>query len=338
MPRLVLAASLLFATACAAPAEFVHRPKEPVAWPYPEAVPRVELELLYGGSQDVVRHPGFFGWLAGVFGGDDEVRLVSPAGMCRAGEMLWIADPGAACVHRLSFESGDLLQFAGSAEHPFVTPIGLADAGDGGVYVTDSGSGYVTRLTADGKAARCFGGPELTGRPTGICFDRARQQLVVVDTTGCRLHVFDPDGKWLRTAGTRGTEPGQFNYPTYADLTRDGGIVVVDSLNFRVQRLSPELEPVAAFGRVGRGPGDFANPKGVAVDAADRIWVVDSMFDNVQVFDPEGRLLLAVGSSGNADGQLYLPTAIHVAADGRVHVADAGNSRIQILLLKDGVQ
>ena len=68
------------------------------------------------------------------------------------------------------------------------------------------------------------------------------------------------------------------------------------------------------------------------------IWVVDSMFDNVQVFDPDGRLLLAVGSSGNADGQLYLPTGIHIDADGRIHVADAGNSRIQILLLKEGVQ
>jgi sugar lactone lactonase YvrE len=338
MPRLVLALSSLIAAACAGPAEFVHRPKEPVAWPYADATPRVELELVYGGSQDVVRHPGFFAWLANAFGGENEVHLVSPAGMCHIGEMLWIADPGAACVHRLSFVSGEHLQFAGSTEHPFATPIGVANAGDGGIYVTDSGTGYVTQLTAEGNATRCFGGPELAGRPTGICFDRARRQLVVVDTTGCRLHVFDAEGKWIRSVGTRGTEPGQFNYPTHADLMRDGGIVVVDSLNFRVQRLSPDLEPVASFGRVGRGPGDFANPKGVAVDAADRIWVVDSMFDNVQVFDPDGRLLLAVGSSGNADGQLYLPTGIHIDADGRIHVADAGNSRIQILLLKEGVQ
>lgn len=338
MARVILTTWVLVAAGCAGPAEFVHRPAEPISWPHVDAMPRVDLVFVYGGSEDVVRHSGFFAWLARILGGEDEVHLVSPAGTCHVGEFLWIADPGAACVHRLSLDSGEHLQFSGAEEHPFATPIGIADAGDGGVYVTDSGSGFVTQLAPDGTVARCFGGPELTGRPTGICFDRARQRLLVVDTTGCRLQVFDPEGRWLETAGSRGTEPGQYNYPTHAALTPDGGVIVVDSLNFRVQRLSPDLQPLGAFGRVGRGPGDFANPKGVAVDRADRVWVVDSMFDNVQVFDPQGQLLLAVASSGNADGQLYLPTGIHVDADNRIFVSDAGNSRIQVMQLQDGTK
>lgn len=319
---------------CAGPAEFVRRPPTPLAWPAPEALPRVDFEFAYAGSADVVRHPGFFGWLASVAIGDEEVQMVSPAGTATAGDILWIADPGANCVHRVSLVSGEHAIATGLADSPFTTPIAIAALPDGSVAVTDAANARITVLAADGTAVRAFGGPTQIERPTGICFDPQRQRLLVVDTVACKLLAFDVDGNLLASKGGRGTAPGEFNYPTHIARTADGRIVVVDSLNFRVQVLSPDLEPLAAFGRVGRGPGDFANPKGIAVDSRDNLYVVDSMFDNFQIFDLSGQLLLAVGTSGNDLGQCYLPTAIHIDGADRIVLSDAGNSRIQILQIR----
>lgn len=321
---------------CAGPTEFVNRPPRPMAWPATDAVPRVDLEFLYGGTQDTVRHPGFFGWIARLFVGEEEQRLVSPAGLASDGDVLWIADPGAKCVHRLSLSTGDHRQTTGLPDQRFETPIGVAVLPDGRAVVTDATKSMLTILGSDGEPQRAFGGPGVVERPTGICTDRARDRLLVVDTVGCRLVAFDYEGRLLATVGGRGTEPGSFNYPTNLALLSDGRVAVVDSLNFRVQLLSPDLEPVGSFGRVGRGPGDFANPKGVAVDRGDHIYVVDSMFDNFQIFDAQGQLLLAVASSGNGPGELYLPTGIHIDGGDRIFVSDAGNSRIQVMQLHGG--
>lgn len=322
-------------TACMAPPEFIRRPEQPLAWPSPDARPRIELEFAYGGSQDVERHLGVMGWLAELVAGAEEAHFVSPGGLARSGDVLWITDPGGACVHRLSFATGEHRIISGLAEQPFVTPVGVAVAPDGRAFVTDAASAMITMLDANGRALRCFGGPGLVARPTGICFDEHRARLLVLDTVGCKLHVFDPEGKWLQAAGERGTDVGQFNYPTNLALASDGRVLIVDSLNFRIQVLSPELEAVGAFGRVGRGPGDFSNPKGIAVDSRDNIYVVDSMFDNVQIFDREGRLLLAVAATGQDLGKLYLPTGIHIDGFDRIYVSDSGNSRIQVMRLED---
>lgn len=325
---------LLLASACAAPAEFLRRPPQPISWPSAASTPRVDLQFAYGGTQDAVRHPGFFGWLVSFAAGEREERFVSPAGLTVAGDVLWIADPGAGCVHRVSLATGEHRHFAGSEANPFVTPIGVAALPDGSVFVSDAASSMITMLDADGEPLRSFGGPGVVGRPTGICFDEALGRLLVVDTVGCRLLAFDIEGRQLAATGERGTAPGQFNYPTNLALASDGRVVVVDSLNFRIQVLSSELQPLSCFGRVGRGPGDFSNPKGVAVDSRDNVYVVDSMFDNFQIFDLQGQLLLAVASSGFGLGELYLPTGIHIDRFDRIFVSDAGNSRIQAMQLQ----
>lgn len=331
--------ALLFAIGgCAAPPEYVNRPASPIAWPAPDAVPRVDLDYAYGGTHDVVRHPGFFGWFGSLLVGEAETRFVSPSGLTLSGDVLWVADPGGACVHRVSLATGEHERITGNDENPFVTPIGVAAMPNGKVFVSDAGTARITVLDPDGVAIRWFGGPDVIERPTGICFDEDRARVLVVDTVGCKIIAFDPEGETIATAGKRGVAAGQFNYPTNLALTSDGHVVVVDSLNYRVQVLTPDFRPVTAFGQVGRGPGDFSSPKGIAVDSHDNVYVVDSMFDNIQIFDLRGQLLLAVASSGHALGQLYLATGIHIDGFDRIYVSDAGNSRIQVMQLQGGSQ
>jgi DNA-binding beta-propeller fold protein YncE len=137
------------------------------------------------------------------------------------------------------------------------------------------------------------------------------------------------DGTMRESFGSRGTEPGQFNFPTNIARAADGRLFVTDSMNFRVQIFDADGQYVRAFGRVGDGWGDFNKPKGVAVDSNGHIYVVEGLNDVVQIFDDTGHLLLVFGGSGTGSGQLWLPSGIAIVNDV-VYVADAANRRVQM--------
>ncbi len=319
-------------SACASgPGRFLRRPSEPIGWP-PGSAPRVELLFAYHSTRDVERHPGFWASITGFFTGTDEIQLVSPYGMALDGdEHLWIADPGASGLHRLSLRTGEHRFFRKAGDTKLRTPIGVTIGPAGNVYVTDSTLERIFVLDGDGDLVRRIGDPPALGRPTGIAYDPHRNRLLVLDTTGGRLLALSLDGKLLRSVGRRGGGQGEFNFPTNLCVGRDGRIYVSDSMNFRVQILGPDLKPEASFGTVGRGPGTFASPKGVAVDSQGHIYVADAMFDNIQIFDRSGRLLLAVGGHGSSLGQFTLPSALYIDPKDRIFVADSGNARFQVL-------
>jgi sugar lactone lactonase YvrE len=329
--RTKIAGLLMALSACGGPSVFLRQPDQPRTWPPDPESARIALVLAYGGTSDVERHPGFWNSLGNLLLGGDDHSLLSPAGLSlQAPDVLWVADPGLAAVHRIDMVSGEHTIHRGTAEEPMQTPIGVAPGPDGGVFVSDSSRSRILVLSADGDLLRAFGNPTETGRPTGIAWDAERGRLLVADTTGCRLLAYSGDGKLLQVAGERGGGPGQFNFPTHLALSRDGRVFVVDSMNFRVQVLGPDLVAQSAFGEVGRGPGCFAMPKGIALDSEGHVYVVDGLFENVQIFAADGQLLLAFGGHGKQLGDLDLPGGIWIDATDRIYVGDSGHGRIQV--------
>lgn len=322
---------LLLASCGPVTAEYVRRPERPIAWPDPAALPRVEFEFSYAGSQDVERHGGFLGGLGRWLSGAEAPRLAAPYGIALSPEgRVYVTDTGLRGVHELELATGAHRLLRGDGERPLRSPVGVALAPDGRLFVTDSSTGSVHVLSRDGATLAVLGAPGELGRPTGIACDAARGRMLVTDTTGCRILALDLATLTFTAHGARGEGPGEFNYPTNLALDAEGRVYVTDSLNFRVQVLSAALEPLSAFGRAGSGPGCFAKPKGIALDAEGHVYVVDGMFDNVQVFDARGELLLAVAHSGAGPGELSLPTGLAIDAAGRVFVADAGNARLSV--------
>jgi sugar lactone lactonase YvrE len=321
--------SLLALGACASgPVDYLRKPEQPVQWPPSDADARVRVEFVYAGTQDVDAHPGFFERIIDAIAGADRTALVSPCGLIFDNNVLYVADTGAACVHRIDFATGEHDVLRGEDELALEMPIGIAVHAES-VFVADSARSRIVEFR-DGEAVRAIGEGRLH-RPTGLCWDAAQQRLLAVDTTAARIVAFSPTGEELASFGTRGAGAGEFNFPTHIAAASDGTIAISDSMNFRVQLLNSNLTPLRSIGMVGRGPGAFASPKGVAFDPDGHLYVVDGLFENVQVFARDGALLLAIGSGGQGFGQLTLPTGICIDSAGRIALADAGNSRIQIL-------
>lgn len=53
-------------------------------------------------------------------------------------------------------------------------------------------------------------------------------RLYVLDNQSQEIHVFGPDGVWVRTVGTRGAGPGEFENAAAVDLSRTGEIWVME--------------------------------------------------------------------------------------------------------------
>ena len=317
-------------SACAPPAQTVGD-KTPLVWPAAPDAPRITFVKAFSRPDDLGISRGMFQRLADALFGHDESRMVRPMAVVAAGDIIYVADPGAKGVHRFDQKNGryDLIHATGGTA--LVSPVGLALGDAGEVYVSDSALAQVFVIRSSAKEATplSLGSPLV--QPTGIAFDAAKGRLFVVDTGAHRVNVFSRDGSLESSFGQRGTAEGEFNYPTLIWRTPQGRLYVTDSLNFRIQSFDASGRFMAKFGGLGDVTGDLPRQKGVATDGYGHIYVVDSLFHAIQIFDDTGRFLLSVGGLGQERGEFRLPTGLFIGPDDKIYVADSFNGRVQVL-------
>jgi DNA-binding beta-propeller fold protein YncE len=326
------AAGLMIALTLAACTPSAQRPEDlaPLVWPPAPAAPRIAFVSAFSRPDDLGIGKGLLRRLADALFGEEEVQLVRPMAVVAVGETIYVADPGAQGVHRFDRKNGahHLIRMDNDVALP--SPVALARGADGEVYVTDSELGRVLVVRPGAKSAAPLALAASLAQPTGIAYEPASGRLFVVDTAEHRVKVFNRDGTLASTFGGRGTENGQFNYPTLLWRARDGRLYVTDAMNFRVQIFDQSGRFAGKFGRLGDGSGDLPRQKGAATDSFGHVYIVDALFHAIQVFDDTGTFLLSVGALGQERGEFWLPTGIFVGEDDHIYVADSYNRRVQV--------
>ncbi len=348
---MVLAIALLLAKPAAwaeetPPAETVPQAKEQTAaapalvWPSPPLQARIRYLGSVANPEDIGRKKGFWRKVWDFIRGDEaDEQVARPMAVAVDGrDRLLVADTLRGRVHIFDRREGEYAHLRGSDMESMRLPIGLAVDGGDNVYVADGELNMIFVFRPDGEFDRMLDTAAWLKRPSALAIDRVRQRLYVVDTPAHDIKVVDlPSGTVLSVIGSRGVERGQFNFPTFATLDRQGRLAVTDSMNMRIQIFDTEGQLVSAFGKNGDGSGDFSAPKGVALDSEGHVYVADAGFDNIQVFDGTGRLLLFWGTSGQEAGKFWLPAGLMIDAQDRIYVADSYNKRVQIFqYLGDG--
>jgi DNA-binding beta-propeller fold protein YncE len=311
------------------PADTVHR------WPTPPDEPRIAyIGQLRSDADLKPGRRGLQGLSETLFGKEAPHAILKPMGVCTdGGSRVFVADCDAGVVHVFDLNTRKYQQWKPpKGERRFLEPVALAyDAPSGRLLVADSLDGSIVVFDSAGKYRGTMGDNWLH-RPCGLAVDRARDRLLVVDSAAHQIIVLGLDGQRRERVGKRGTEPGEFNYPTNVALDSEGRIYVSDSLNFRVQVFDADFKPLRQMGRKGDLPGYFSQPKGLAIDRDDHLYVVDANFEAVQVFDKDGALLMAFGKEGHGPGEFWLPVGIGFdpgAGGRRIWVADSFNRRVQ---------
>lgn len=261
-------------------------------------------------------------------------RLIRPYSITKDSRgRLIITDPGALEVHVFDLEKKKYQHLDGGRKgEAFQSPIGVATDGEDNIYVTDSALGKVFVFDAKGKFVRYVGevkGEGLYKRPTGIAIDKKSGVIYLTDTLRHKIYKMDLTGNVTAVFGKRGTEPGEFNFPTEVILHGDD-LVVVDAMNFRVQVFDKSGGFRSSFGRLGTGSGSLNRPKGLSVDSDGNYYLVDNLFETVQVFNAAGRLLYYFGHVGMGPSEFQLPSGIFIDSNDRIYVADSFNRRVQI--------
>lgn len=211
--------------------------------------------------------------------------------------------------------------------------VGICQLPGKGILFSDSRLNKLFLLNEDQAVVTPFAAGDSLMQPTGISVSPVSHEVWVTETAAHRIQVYDQEGNRVKTIGTRGNGPGEFNYPIAVCFNRQGQAYVVDALNYRIQVFDQSGKWMRSFGSAGNASGYFALPKGVATDSYGNVYVTDALFHNVQIFSPAGTFLYHFGTQGREKGQFWIPSGIFIDKLDNIYVADSYNSRIQVFKL-----
>ena len=153
-------------------------------------------------------------------------------------------------------------------------------------------------------------------------------QIVVADTFGHYVYVFDKNGNRLRKTGGEGSNTGQFWYPNRISFLKDNEVLIADCGNSRIQRFNFQTGTVVKnFGKFGEEKGELNNPVDVTVDDKEGIVVTEWGNNRIQVMSKEGESIFTFGDNGPEKLQYpnccILNKNIFLVSDGGNHCIKA---------------
>jgi len=84
--------------------------------------------------------------------------------------------------------------------------------------------------------------------PLNIAIDDDRHRIIATEREDHRVQVLSSiDGSFLFQFGSKGNQPGQFNYPQGVCIANQGRIIVADSGNYRLQSFTHEGHHISSF-------------------------------------------------------------------------------------------
>ena len=236
-------------------------------------------------------------------------------------------------------QNGDVLSTWGHGV--FANPHGASIGPDQCIYLTDNFDHTVRKFSLDGKLLLEIGTAGsnsgfMSGKPFCKCTHSAVSpsgDIFVSDgyQNAC-IHKFDASGRLLKSWGTPGTGPGEFNLPHNICCDADGWIYVADRENSRIQVFDEE-------GRFETQINNMHRPSGLAITPGScpdcivgelaSYLKVNREFPNigpfVSVFDQQSNVLSRLDAKkgpGLEPGQFLSPHSIAYDSKGDLYVGD----------------
>ncbi len=264
--------------------------------------------------------------------GDDPGQLEAPVSIAvDAVGNIFIADirKGATLVHKYDFAGHPLLAF-------FVQgcqrPSSIAVDWGGALYLVDQRLGAIYIFKPDGelfKTIRRAAGRSLQDIE-GFAVD-VGGNLYVVETKANRILKLTWQGRFLKSWGTKGGGPGQFNSPTKVTVANNGSVFVADTGNHRIQEFSAEGEFIRAWDfPFSYPPAGAEGNEGYGLAASDKFVVASDRGKGiVEFWTLDGQPKMSVDNlARTAFPQPPVPAAVSLTSKGELLVLDATAPRV----------
>jgi len=257
---------------------------------------------------------------------------------------------------------------SGGGAH-FRYPRGVATDNAGNVFVADSESQTIRKITPAGVVTTLAGSPGVTGNadgtggaarfnfPFSLTVDDAGN-IYVADFSNYAIRKVTPAGVVTTLAGSPGN-PGsvdgsgsaaRFGGPRSVTSDSAGNVYVADTANATIRRITAAGVVTTLAGSTGSGgtadgtgsaarfgKTTFGGQLGVACDSAANVYVADTVNDEIRKITPAGVVTTLAGSpggSGSTDGsaaaaRFLAPQGVATDSSGNVYVSDTANHTIR---------
>jgi DNA-binding beta-propeller fold protein YncE len=245
---------------------------------------------------------------------------------------------------------------------------------DDNIWATDEGTNMVMKLSPAGNVLMVLGRraeaveapppeprpgeqprPQWGGfnRPTDVTWDRAGNIFIADGYNNSRVVKVDPKGRWVKTWGTRGKEPGQFNILHSIASDSKGNVYVGDRTNRRIQVFDGDgtfLKQFTIDVPFTKPPnvmlgGDPANGNALAVSGApwaicitpspsEFLYVADAVPGRIYKLTLDGKVVGVLGEAGKEPKQFGWIHEIACPSENELYVAELLNWRMQKLVLR----
>ncbi len=238
------------------------------------------------------------------------------------------------------------------------------------LWVTDEGTNMIIKFNPAGRVTMVLGRraeamenapapgapmprPNWGGfnRPTDVAWDLNGNVFIADGYNNSRVVKVDKNGRWVKTWGDRGTDPGQFN--TLHSIANDakGNIYVADRANNRIQVFDPEgtflrqfkidvpytKEPNVMFGGA-PGPNTL-NVSGapwaicITPGPTQYLYSADAVPGRIYKVTLDGKVVGVLGDAGKEVKQFGWIHEIACPSENELWVAELLNWRVQKLTL-----
>ena len=212
----------------------------------------------------------------------------------------------------------------------FDHPHGLRIDAEDNIWTIDDGGHVVLKLDRNGRVLLVLGkrgmGQEaewLFSAPTDVAFGKAGEIFVADGYGNSRVVKFDRNGRFLKSWGSYGTKPGEFNLPHSIVTDKEERVYVADRENQRIQIFDADGKFLKEWTGIGY-------PYGLCITPDGRIWMADGGYNRIVELNDRGEIIAALGQPGHAPGEFGWPHFLTFDGGGRLFVADVLNWRAQV--------
>ncbi|HEY4364090.1 MAG TPA: peptidyl-alpha-hydroxyglycine alpha-amidating lyase family protein [Bryobacteraceae bacterium] len=254
---------------------------------------------------------------------------------------LYVLSRGADAITEFD-ENGKFLRAFGQGL--FVRSHGLRIDKDGNLWTTDVSAHTVMKLSPKGDVLLTLGtkgkagawdeaaGTRLFNEPNDIALAANGDVFITQGhTPGAgkgdpRVLKFDKDGKFIKSFGGKGTEPGKFDVAHGLAIDAKGLLWVTDRENQRIQIFDQDGKYIREV--------KFAGLPCALEFTKDNIYMVNGFAGQLLKLDLNGKVLAAVGKPGTGVGEFGEAHFIAVSPKGDIYVADSVNRNVQKFVKK----